>query len=278
MCHVNDDVHQVFALRDSCSTVAWMCLLLQRNHKIEPHADDGGCGTATSIAIRVPTISILKRMTSQHHIQAVAPLTVAQANALGLHLLLIGKLPLEWYTTQTERSQKKRGFAFLVLPSPERVFIDFTLYWARYAQSEQARQYVIRCRIALLQTISGGWASLRRVDKALLYALELHRLALLIWDEDTARKCRVFIGWAYLWNGDVASSSAIFKSEQAIGEVCGDEIHQRRSESALFHLRYNPDVVVSYGGYTFEKYWATAFSDDPERQIGELLAQPAELV
>ncbi|RHW71141.1 hypothetical protein DPX39_080021900 [Trypanosoma brucei equiperdum] len=129
---------------------------------------------------------------------------------------------------------------FVALPSSRgRVFLDMCLTWAFRAHYEQARQCASRFKLALLQTIGGGWASLRRVDKALRCALLLRETAAELNDAVTERKSRVFVGWALLWSGDVRQAVTIFEQECKEARCAGDTAQERRCVAALHYVRHN---------------------------------------
>ncbi|RNF19847.1 uncharacterized protein Tco025E_03986 [Trypanosoma conorhini] len=157
------------------------------------------------------------------------------------------------------------GVCYVALPPPGRFFIDFCLAWGRHAHYGQARQYAACCRMAMLQTVGGGWASLRRADKALACAVMLYATAARIHDAATQRKCRVFVGWAHLWNGDVRRALDIFEQQRREAEVEGDAVQERRCISAIHHARHNPSVVVAggargRGGFHLSECWAELFA------------------
>nr|CCC91995.1 conserved hypothetical protein [Trypanosoma congolense IL3000] len=127
---------------------------------------------------------------------------------------------------------------FVAIPSSTgRVFMDLCWTWARHAHYEQARQCVSRFKLALFQTIGGGWASLRRADKALGYARLLYATAASINDVATERKSRLFVGWSYLWSGRVQQAIQIFERELREAKQKGDTAQERRCVAALHHVQ-----------------------------------------
>lgn len=152
----------------------------------------------------------------------------------------------------------------LALPRTSCVFRDLTLRWAIVADSEMRRQYAALCEMARLQTIGGGWASLRRADKALECTLRLYAVAQSVWDEDTAGKCRLFVGWAQLWNGNRALAQRIFEAELRMAEannVYGDNIvHIRRCQNALANATRNPTLQNVKHRFEITDCWASVFS------------------
>lgn len=153
---------------------------------------------------------------------------------------------------------------FIAFPSSGRVFADGTLLWGRMAQTELARQYAGRCEIARLQTIGGGWASLRRADKALECALELYDVAIAVFDEETVHKCRLFIGWAQLWNGNTEAAEHLFQLELRQAVLDGDVVHQRRCQHALINAATNPTLrdPTKRGRFTLTDCWTRVFAGD----------------
>ncbi|RNF09662.1 hypothetical protein TraAM80_02017 [Trypanosoma rangeli] len=157
------------------------------------------------------------------------------------------------------------GACYVALPSRGRFFIDYCLAWGRHAHYGQARQYAARCRMAMLQTVGGGWASLRRADKALMCAIMLYETAARIHDAATLRKCRVFVGWAHLWNGDVRRAVDIFEQQRREAQVEGDAVQERRCISAIHYACHGPSVVVAggargHGGFHLSECWTELFA------------------
>ncbi|KAF5217354.1 hypothetical protein ECC02_009782 [Trypanosoma cruzi] len=153
---------------------------------------------------------------------------------------------------------------YVALPTSGRFFIDYCLTWGRHAHQGQARRYAACCKMAILQTVGGGWASLRRADKALRCAIMLYETAALIHDTATLRKCRLFVGWAHLWNGDVRQAVEIFEQQLVEARVEGDAVQERRCISAIHHARHNPSVVVAsgargQGSFFLSECWAELF-------------------
>eukprot|EP00164_Ancoracysta_twista_P009262 GFYU01013650.1.p2 GENE.GFYU01013650.1~~GFYU01013650.1.p2 ORF type:complete len:124 (-),score=11.01 GFYU01013650.1:9-380(-) len=97
-----------------------------------------------------------------------------------------------------------------------------------------------RVRMAIAQTMGGGWASVRNVAESLRWALLLQGCAEELNDEAAVRKCRVFIGWAHLWNGNRTASHEVFQSELRTAEEIGDEINANRCVAAEAHMLGNP--------------------------------------
>ncbi|KAF8285751.1 hypothetical protein TcYC6_0031710 [Trypanosoma cruzi] len=83
-------------------------------------------------------------------------------------------------------------------------------------------------------------------------------------DTATLRKCRLFVGWAHLWNGDVRQAVEIFEQQLVEARVEGDAVQERRCISAIHHARHNPSVVVAcgargQGSFFLSECWAELF-------------------
>ncbi|CCW68247.1 unnamed protein product [Phytomonas sp. Hart1] len=125
------------------------------------------------------------------------------------------------------------------LPSLGQVFFDGTMFFARIAQMELVRQYACYCRIAKLQTIGGGWASLREPRHAMQYAVELFHVASVVGNDVIMGNCRIFVGWALLWSGKTEKALQLFKSERKIACMRNDLEQQRRCENAIINAKTN---------------------------------------
>ncbi|CCW63728.1 unnamed protein product [Phytomonas sp. EM1] len=124
-------------------------------------------------------------------------------------------------------------------PSLGQLFYDGTMFSARIAQAELVRQYACYCRIAKLQTIGGGWASLRESRRAMQCAIELFNVATAVGNEVIASNCRVFVGWALLWSGNTRQALKLFKAEKQSACMRKDLEQQRRCENAIINARTN---------------------------------------
>lgn len=155
----------------------------------------------------------------------------------------------------------------IALPAPGRVFADATLFWAHVAQAEFTRQYAGRCLIAKFATLGGGWACLRRADKTLPYALAMLRVAHAVFDTETERRCRLFIGWAHLWRGETQRALAIFYAEMQQARELNDVAHIRRCQHAIIHATKNPSLARERSTHALparhhgrlSTYWNRAF-------------------
>ena len=114
-------------------------------------------------------------------------------------------------------------------------------FFARFAFASQLRRMSIMNAIYFTQTLGGGWASVRNAAKSLMCAVQLYRLAVLINDDTTLRKCRLFLGYACLWSGAAGVARRIFLSESSAATTASDEMQRNRCDAAVFQLLYNPE-------------------------------------
>ncbi|KAG5478396.1 hypothetical protein LSCM4_04628 [Leishmania orientalis] len=150
---------------------------------------------------------------------------------------------------------------YIVLPTYADYFFDHTMHWARIAYSEMARQCVSYGLIAKLQTIGGGWASLHRADKSLICALQLHAVAQAVSNEEVVHKCRLFIGWAHLWNCNPAKALEVFHAELTAARRRGHTAHERRCLHAIVNAEQNPRLApggMHTGHYPLVDAWRGA--------------------
>jgi hypothetical protein len=150
------------------------------------------------------------------------------------------------------------------------------LGWSLHRWAALASWETVRCRwlidkIAYAQTMSGGWACVRNVSEALRWAGILMKLGQLLGDRSTVRKCRVFVGYGYLWNGERERARAIFQAEQVQAEVEGDQHQIQRCIAALHHLNsnpaYSPETLAKLrGSDTVEEIWNSVFAASNAKQ------------
>lgn len=228
----SDDVQSVilWRLRDSCSAVALCFWALHHNCK--------------------GNLDVLGRLECSPSTEARAVATRCRLSVLSKQAVAVG------------RSKAEHLPVYLLLPSYSSYFYDFTIFWGQSAFTEMARQYVGRCRIAQLQTLGGGWASLHRADKALECAILLYDCAAAVFDGDVVRKCRLFIGWAHLWNNSPQMAIQLFRMELAEARKRGDEVHERRCLHAIANATHNPRLAVGgahTGHYDLTDCWSRVF-------------------
>jgi hypothetical protein len=134
---------------------------------------------------------------------------------------------------------------------------------SQLAVTEMKRQYAVRCEMARVMTLGGGWASVKNAQEALKCSIRLYQLAGSIGDEATERKCRVFVGWAMLWHFEhqqqqhqtkggapksIPSSSPsaselqkalwIFTTQLTANQSVNDETNWNRCFAALYHWSF----------------------------------------
>lgn len=229
----NDSLH-VYRLRDACATLR---LVLLANHSfVADYVEESG-----------PDLVAASGAVALTH----SPDDVTASSA---------QLPDSWvYVGVTTRGRHR---VYVVLPTYAALFFDMAIEWAFFAHAEMSRQYAGRCIIAKLQTVGGGWASLHRADKALLCALQLHCVAEAVFEEEVVRKCRLFIGWAHLWNSNPAKALTMFRSELADARRRDDIVHERRCLHAISNAEHNPHLAPG-GAYTnhfdLVDFWARSF-------------------
>ncbi|KAG5504334.1 hypothetical protein JKF63_04779 [Porcisia hertigi] len=169
----------------------------------------------------------------------------------------IATSPASWFCIGPEAGGG--GHAYLLLPTYADYFYDYTMYWARIAYSEMARQYVGFCLIAKLLTVGGGWASLHRADRSLVCALQLYAVAKSVYDDEVVHKCRLFVGWAYLWNSNPTKALEVFRAELAAARQRGHTLHERRCLHAIENAKRNPRLAPGgkhTGRYQLVDIWS----------------------
>lgn len=136
---------------------------------------------------------------------------------------------------------------------------------SQMAATEMKRQYAIRCEMARVMTLGGGWASVKNAQEALKCSIRLYQLADKIGDEATKRKCRVFVGWAMLWyfeqqqqqqrtmssatTSELQKALWIFTTQLAANQSVHDETNWNRCFAALYHWSFltNTDGAIHLG-------------------------------
>ncbi|GET88660.1 hypothetical protein, conserved [Leishmania tarentolae] len=242
-------MHRVYHLRDAC-TALQLVLLAYKYRRCSAHS------ILVARFVEACALDLVKEMRVLENAPSFSPPPHRHSSSDAITALVA-----PWFYIGTDAADNARVYLFL--PNNADYFFDYTMYWARVAYSEMARQYVGRCLIANLQTVGGGWASLHRADKSLACALQLHAVAQAVFDEDVVRKCRLFIGWAHLWNSDPAKALEVFYAELAAARRYGDTVHERRCLHAIQNAEHNPRLVPGgtyTGHYTLVDLWWRALA------------------
>ena len=218
-CRDTTHLAQVYRLRDACATL--QLVLLAPQHRVADFVEE-----SASDLVQATSAVLLVSSTAA----AAAPHPPSSWAYVGV-------------STQT------RHDVYLMLPTYACLFFDYTMASALLANGEMSRQYAGRCTIAKLQTIGGGWASLHRADRSLLCALQLYTVAEAVFDEEVVRKCRLFVGWAHLWNSNPAKALEVFQAELKDALSRGDIEHERRCRHAICNATRNPRLAPG-GAYT----------------------------
>ncbi|CBZ27153.1 conserved hypothetical protein [Leishmania mexicana MHOM/GT/2001/U1103] len=235
-------VRCVYRLRDACAALQ-LILLAYKYRRC------GAKSMTVAMFVQACASDLVKEVRVLEDALSSSPRRVSSGDA-------IATLEAPWFYIGSEAGDDVR--VYLLLPTYADYFFDYTMHWARVAYSEMARQYVGHALIAKLQTVGGGWASLHRADKSLACALQLQAVAQAVFDEDVVRKCRLFIGWAHLWNSDPAKALEVFYAELAAARRHGDTVHERRCLHAIQNAEHNPCLApggAHTGRYQLVSLW-----------------------
>ncbi|CAM68123.1 conserved hypothetical protein [Leishmania infantum JPCM5] len=246
-CHASP-MRRVYRLRDSCAALQ-LILLAYKHRRCSAH----------SMTVAMFVEACASDLVQGVHVLESAPLSSSPSHDSSGDA--IATLEAPWFDIGSEAGDDVR--VYLLLPTYADYFFDYTMYWARVAYSEMARQCAGHGLIAKLQTVGGGWASLHRADKSLACALQLHAVAQAVFDEDVVRKCRLFIGWAHLWNSDPAKALEVFYAELAAARRHGDPVHERRCLHAIQNAEHNPRLApggAHTGHYQLVNLWWRALA------------------
>ena len=130
------------------------------------------------------------------------------------------------------RSHRTKG-TVLVAPEIPYCVWCFVVPWGRIARKELERHYRLKLQMALAQTMGGGWASVKNVCMASKWALRLFEVAEQLGDASSLRKCRIYVGWAHLWQGDTSTSTKIFLRESDESLSTNDTVNYGRCTAGL---------------------------------------------
>lgn len=130
----------------------------------------------------------------------------------------------------------------VVAPSLRSFAYSFTFTSSRVLQSELSRQFSLRCRVAELLTIGGGWACLQRETKALECTEKLLQCAVALSDENLVLKCKLFMGWALLWSGDLTKGVELFTALHEHATKTKNKAYQQQCLHALINAASNPTL------------------------------------
>ncbi|KAG5478607.1 hypothetical protein LSCM1_06010 [Leishmania martiniquensis] len=222
---------RVYYLRDACAALQ-LSLLAYRHCRCSTHSP------SVAVDIEVCASDLAKKAL------VIEDAPLSSSPTCDFLSDAVEPLPASWFYIGLGAVDGAR--VYIVLPTYTDYFFDYTMHWARIAYSEMARQCVSYGLIAKLQSVGGGWASLHRADKSLVCALQLHAVAQAVRDEELVHKCRLFIGWAHLWNSDASKALEIFHAELEAARRRGHTAHERRCLHAIENAEHNP--LLTPGG------------------------------
>ena len=118
------------------------------------------------------------------------------------------------------------------------------LYFAKIIRKETAQRIRIVNTMNYIQSLGGGWASIKNSKKSRECARILSSLASVIGDEATIRKCKIFEGYALSWEGRRKDSSKLFQTVKAQAEREGDVENNGRCEHGMKSLLWDFDKEI----------------------------------
>jgi hypothetical protein len=110
--------------------------------------------------------------------------------------------------------------------------------FSRFLQAHAVFRYEVLNAMHYVQSLGGGWASVRRPKQSQACARLLACLGALVGDEATVRKCQVFEGYALMWRGRTTESARVFRRAQRAAAAADDEVNYWRGHSGLRWLGY----------------------------------------
>lgn len=140
--------------------------------------------------------------------------------------------------------------------------LSLSLPMAKHIEFFAQHYRAVSNSMALASSIGGGWASVRNARMSIQYAVKLGRLAALINDDASVRKCRLFVGYGLRWLGLPAAARCVYERELRAAVRAGDPLQVHRCELALRQLHDDAAGACDCG----EDAWAALFQQPDAKQ------------
>jgi Domain of unknown function (DUF4807) len=112
----------------------------------------------------------------------------------------------------------------------------FYLYWNIQPELQMKKYIYVKSNMYLIDSLGGGFASIKNADKAFHYLLLLYKLALTINDQETIIKCMIYYGFTLLWKRKYQEALQVFNQQKELAQKKKYYILVNRCDSGLNKL------------------------------------------
>ena len=112
----------------------------------------------------------------------------------------------------------------------------FCFYWALIPERQMKIYISIKNRMYLVDSIGGGYATIKNINMAHRCLVQLYNLAYLIKDNEVIAKCKIYYGYIFLWKGKIKQAKQIFNTQKSIAQKNGYKNILDRSNAGLYQI------------------------------------------
>ncbi len=120
---------------------------------------------------------------------------------------------------------------------PRRTKLNFFyLYWNLQPELQMKKYLFIKHNMYLIDSIGGGFASIKNPEKSLYYSILLYKLSLIINDQETMIKCMIYYGYSLFWKNKYKNALKVLVKAKKLSENNNNKLLINRCDSALNKL------------------------------------------
>lgn len=94
----------------------------------------------------------------------------------------------------------------------------YWICWCIKPERDNRLKIYIKNSMYLIDSIGGGFASVKNINMAHKYLILLNNFAKMILDKETIIKCNIYYGYCLLWDGKNKNALKIFKEQKNLAE------------------------------------------------------------
>ena len=119
----------------------------------------------------------------------------------------------------------------------------YFVYWNLQPELNMKRYVHIKTYMNLIDSIGGGWASVKNSNMAYQYLLLLYKLAYMINNNEIIIKCNIYHGHILLWKGKYKLAYKIINKQTEIADDKGYYNLVNRCDSILEKIKYENKFI-----------------------------------
>jgi hypothetical protein len=92
----------------------------------------------------------------------------------------------------------------------------YYLYWNLQPESQMKKYVCIKSNMYFIDSIGGGFASIKNSDMAYYYLVLLYKFASIINDKEVMIKCMIYYGHTLLWKNEIKKAYIIINKQKKV--------------------------------------------------------------